>query len=91
MNWYEVAREKLGWIEVTLWYRTLGGYGFNHLELGHATGNAPTPRSDAQKQAWSGGRWSKKLWYAIRKGASLEILPEQKRRAVTDGGRSSDT
>jgi hypothetical protein len=63
IDWYQVALDRLGWHEITLWYRTRDGYEFNHLEIGHAKGDAPIPKSPEQKRAWSGGHWSKRLWF----------------------------
>lgn len=73
MNFYEIALEKLGWVEVTLWFRMIDGYHFNHLENGHSALAEPVPRSLAQKRAWAGGRWSKKLWFA-EPGQMLRVL-----------------
>jgi hypothetical protein len=63
-DWYRVALAKLNWVEVTLWYRMIDGYQYNHLEDGHNPASEPTPKSETQKKAWAGGKWSKKLWYA---------------------------
>lgn len=74
MNWYQIALARLGWQEITLWYRMLDGFSFNHLENGHASGDTPKPRSEMQKQAWKGGKWSKRLWYAKQEGTRLVVL-----------------
>lgn len=59
-DWYEIALQRLGWIEVTIWYHN-GQH--NHLEMGFANTERPTPKFASQRTAWSGGRWlAKHAW-----------------------------
>lgn len=46
---------------VTLWFREnpVDGCSFNHIEDGHPAVTKPTPKCEAHKTLWKGGRWSK--------------------------------
>lgn len=67
IDWYQKAIDKLGWIEITCWYRP--GNRFNHIELGHNYSARPVgPLS------WDSGKWYKKFTYAIKNTNPLKVL-----------------
>jgi hypothetical protein len=61
-DYYQIALDKLGWQEVTMWFRN-GEY--NHFENGHSAAEHPAPIHPAHKKLWSGGAWQKYLTYMI--------------------------
>jgi hypothetical protein len=66
-----------------------GPYRHNHIEPGHAEGDAPFPQSDAQSKAWASARWSKQHGHFVRDSEGIQKFeptsnPSQEDSHVSD-------
>jgi len=66
MDWYQLAIDRLNWVEITLWY--LRGE-HNHIERGHSDKSQPVGHT-----SWVNGKWSKRFVYAEKGSKPLKIL-----------------
>lgn len=68
---------------VTLWYREVKKWEFNHLEDGHSHRDCPHAKFDSQKQ-WAKETWKREFGYLDENGKVKVIenaLPEKREDA----------